>query len=158
MRVIAFIALLIATAAVGFGGYTLWLALDAPVPPAVSGPRSAPEQAPDANVPPQVARRWPSVFGEAIVEEPQPPTPPTPPVQVAPPQPPAPPIDALGFALQGMVRNGTGDWAIVTHPTGDVILRVGDTLVEGVTVVEIAAEGVWVLRDGTRSLLGFSER
>ena len=53
------------------------------------------------------------------------------------------------------MRNGSANWAIVNHPTGDVILRVGDDLVEGVTVVGISAEGLWLQRDGERLLLGF---
>ncbi len=158
MRLLAIFASLLALAGVAYGGHALWQALQAPLPAAALAPPPAPAAAaPDDTRPTTAPRHWPAVFGAAPKAEPQPPAPPTPPVAAQPPKPPMPPIESLGFALKGMVRNGTGDWAIVTHPTGEQILRVGDELTPGVTVVEITAEGLWVERDGERSLLGFLE-
>lgn len=158
MRLLAIFASLLALAGVAYGGHALWQALRAPLPIVATAHVSAPSAATSGVAQgPVTPQHWPAVFGTAPKSEPQPPTPPTPPVSATPPKPPLPPIESLGFALKGMVRNGTGDWAIVTHPTGDQILRVGDVLSSGVTVVEITAEGLWVEREGERSLLGFPE-
>lgn len=157
MRLIAGFSSLLALLAVAYGGHTLWLALQSPVPAQRAPVPVAAMEAPHAVTKETAAQRWPAVFGRAPIAEPQPPAPATPPAAAQPPTPAQPPIESLGYTLKGMVRNGTGDWAIVTHPTGELILRVGDALVDGVTVVGITAEGLWVERDGTRSLLGFAQ-
>jgi len=102
------------------------------------------------------ARRWPALFGTPKVVEPQPPQPPQVVQEPQPPAPPMPPIESLGYRLKGVVRNGSADWALVTHPTGDIILRIGDSLGEsGLKVEAIDAEGLWLNRGGERVLLGF---
>ncbi|WP_270725265.1 type II secretion system protein N [Shimia sp. Alg240-R146] len=161
MRLIAALATLVALAALAFAALELQAALTTPVPAATAS-TNAPTSAPQiARSEPQPPRRWPAVFGIAVKEEPQPPAPPTPAREPQPPTPPAPPIGSLGYTLKGMVRSGSddgrGDWAIVSHPTGDRLLRVGDLLTEGVTVADITEEGLWVDRDGERALLGFVE-
>jgi len=101
-------------------------------------------------------RRWPALFGTPKVVEPQPPQPPQVVPEPQPPAPPMPPIESLGYRLKGVVRNGSADWALVTHPTGDIILRIGDSLGETELKVEaIDAEGLWLSRGGERVLLGF---
>lgn len=105
---------------------------------------------------PQPPMRWPSLFGVYVAPEPQPPRPPEP-VTKEPPRPPAPPLDSLGFSLKGVVSNGGTDWAIVSHPTGDRLLRVGDKLSDGITVLEISAQGLTVDNHGEAAVLQFLE-
>ncbi len=105
---------------------------------------------------PQPPMRWPSLFGTFTPPEPQPPQPPTPVVEVAP-QPPAPPLDSLGFALKGLVSDGDNRWAIVGHPTGDRLMRVGDTLAEGVVVTGIETEGLRIDNRGHEAFLAFDK-
>ena len=157
MRLIANLLTLSFLAAALWLGQGVWLQLRHPgaaVHLARVQPHSAPDQ-PGQRLPP---RRWPALFGTQVVVEPQPPAPVIAPVvaEPQPPAPPQPPIESLGYRLQGVVRNGSANWAIVTHPTGDVILHIGDRLGEaGPEVVAIEAEGLWLLRGGERLLLGF---
>jgi len=153
MRVIAVLLTLTFLATAVWQGQGLWQQLQQPKDTAVHlatvRPMDAGSQAEQATPP----RRWPTLFGTPKVVEPQPPQPPQP---VAEPPPPKPPIESLGYRLKGMVRNGSADWAIVGHPTGDVLLRVGDRLGETELRVEaIETEGLWLSRDGERVLLGF---
>ncbi len=152
MKFIANIAALLAAILFGYGAVRLVLVIMAPDPvETVAAVRLAPVPTPVASVAPDTVLTWPAVFGTAPVVEPQPPAPPTPPVE---PQPPAPPIESLGYVLKGVIVNEGDRWAIVTHPTGDVILRVGDTLVEGVEVVDITEAGVALRRrDGITNLV-----
>lgn len=107
---------------------------------------------------PSAPIRWAPLFGEL-----QPPAPPAPPVAVAavveepqPPRPPLPPLDSLGFSLKGVVRSGDAVWGMVSHPTGDRIIRVGDELAAGIRVDRIDAAGLWVDRGADDAeLLGF---
>ncbi|SMP05850.1 type II secretion system protein N [Shimia sagamensis] len=99
--------------------------------------------------PPQTARqprRWTALFGER-----QPPTPQAalsqPKEEPQPPKAAKPPLSSLGYTLKGMVRDGASSWAIVGHPTGDRLLRVGDMLEPNVRVAIIDAQGLWVSRD-----------
>lgn len=154
MRVIAALLTLVFLAAAIWQGQRLWQQVQQPeaAPWHLAAVRPAsPANQVDSAPPP---RRWPALFGTPVVIEPQPPQP----VAVAEPQPPAPPlppVESLGYRLKGVVRNGSADWAILSHPTGDLILRVGDNLVEGVRVEAIEAEGLWLSRRGERVLLGF---
>jgi len=152
MRLIAGIALLAALGAVGLAAQELraaWLR-ELPAPPAVGAlPDAAPGAPPAAAVP----RAWPALFGEDRPEPPAPP--PAEPQPPEPPAPPAPPLESLGYALSGLVAEGGTTWAIVSHPAGARILRVGDSLDEGYRVVAIDARGVWLEAGGERALLGF---
>jgi len=112
-----------------------------PAPPALSA-QLAPGPATTGAAPAR-ARIWPALFGTPVTVEPQPPAPPL------------PPIASLGYRLKGVVRNGSADWAIVTHPTGDLLLKAGDMLTEGVEVLEISAEGLWLGNAEQRQLLEF---
>ena len=121
----------------------------APVPAVVAAALQA------AGSGPQPPMRWPPLFGE-----PQPPAPPEPepPAPEPEPQPPAPPIDGLGYSLKGVVRVGDTAWALVSHPTGERLVRPGDALGEGLTVERIDGEGVWVARPGAApGRLGFAD-
>mgnify|MGYP000709866927 CR=1 FL=1 len=152
MRVIAVLLSLGLLGLAAWNGRGLWQQLQTPLSETRVLSAAVPTANPDNAVARLQVRRWPALFGQFQRPEPQPPKPPEPP---QPPQPPKPQIESLGYRLQGVVRNGSANWAIVNHPTGDVILRVGDSLVEGVTVVGISAEGLWLQRDGERLLLGF---
>ncbi|UWQ93537.1 hypothetical protein K3727_21420 (plasmid) [Rhodobacteraceae bacterium M382] len=149
MRLLALLLTCACLAVAGWFGYDLWQRLQTP-PPAV--PTLAAALPDETGAQPDRAgqtRAWPSLFGTRDVPEPQPPQPP------APPAPPMPPIDSLGYRLKGVVSAEGGNWAIVTHPTGDVILKPGDDLTEGIQVDEIDDQGLWLTRGGDRVLLGF---
>lgn len=153
MRVIATLLTLSFLAIAIWLGQGLWQQLQHPTDTAVqlaAVRATAAADRTDLALPP---RRWPALFGTPKVVEPQPPQP----VQEPqPPAPPLPPIESLGYRLKGVVRNGSADWALVTHPTGDIILRIGDSLgEEGLKVEAIDAEGLWLSRNGERVLLGF---
>ena len=66
-----------------------------------------------------------------------------------------PPVESLGYRLQGTVRSGDTLWAIVAHPTGQRILRPGDSLAEGLVVDAITEEGLWLQSGESRALLKF---
>lgn len=116
-----------------------------------------------SDLPNTPTRHWPSLFGELA-----PPTPPAPPVVATPepePQPPVPstppkpPIDSLGYTLNGVVRAGDNVWAMVSHPTGEQILRVGDDLGNGTIINRIDEAGLWVDNGGDEpELLGFTKQ
>ncbi len=162
MRLIALVVFVVLAGAAALAGQTLWQVWQAPLPRAVVvAPQGSgsPLVAVARRTPPP---RWPALFGEVAVVEPQPPEPepepePQPPTPSAPPQPPAPPLSSLGYQLKGLISDGNGRWALVSHPAGEQILRVGDALNEDYTIVEINADGLWVetAPGGPRSLLGF---
>lgn len=158
MRLVALLLTLLLLGLAGQSGYALWQRMQAPpaAPPTLTA--LLPQAGQSGAETPAPARRWPPLFGE-----PQPPAPPAPPVQAEPqpPAPPMPPVESLGYRLKGVVRNGKADWAIVTHPTGEFLLKVGDALTEDLTVVAIEAEGLWLSRAGDsddRVLLGFESQ
>jgi len=158
MRIISAALSLVLLAAAGLAGKALWDVLRNPPDSAlvIAAPVSRPAVSSDSPTPSgAVARRhWPALFGERRAPEPLPPAPPPP----QPPRPPAPPIASLGFRLQGVVSAGAVTWAIVSHPAGDRILKVGDTLTDGITVVGIDDAGLWLNRDDERILLGFEAK
>lgn len=183
MRSVTIFATLVSLAGAAFAGQALWQALVRPpaapvlaevVPPAGPGAVLKPGQA--------APRSWPALLGELKPPEPepQPPAPPEPepqppepePQPPAPPPAPMPPLGSLGYQLKGVVKNGATIWAIVSHPTGELILRRGDTFDDGLVVTQIDEEGLWARRqvdgqadgqgadgqaDGPRVRLGFAE-
>lgn len=157
MRFAAFLALLISLAAAGWAGQGLWQewqASQAPLPPRAAALPEAEPQPPAATLPP---RSWPLLFGEKM--PPLPPNEPEPPkAEPEPPMPKAPPIDALGYTLKGVVRADGSVWAMVSHPTGEQVLRVGDVLEAGLVVAKIDEQGLWAGPEGEEpGLLGFEE-
>ncbi|WP_186766678.1 hypothetical protein, partial [Puniceibacterium confluentis] len=91
---------------------------------------------------------------------PAPPPPPAPePQPPAPPAPPVPPLASLGYSLQGVVSDGTSRWAIVSHPTGEQLLRVHDRIGEIYTVSAIDTDGLWAQSspEAAPQLLGFAK-
>ena len=77
--------------------------------------------------------------------------PPPPPPAAAPVAQPAP----LDYTLKGVVASGEMRWAILSRPGGDLLVREGDVLESGVSVAQVHAEGVDLMRDGQRIALGF---
>jgi len=64
----------------------------------------------------------------------------------------------LGYALKGVVKAGDTVWGLVSHPTGERILRIGDPLDAGYVVKDIDAQGLWVSIGVDKPvLLGFPE-
>lgn len=162
MRWIAAFCTLIMLAAVGLAGVELRAALSDPTPQAapaqiaravVEVARDVPTQ--DADVP------WPMLFGEPMPPQPpkQLPQPSAVEQQPQPPAPPSPPLSSLGYALKGIVRSGDVIWGMVSHPSGDTILRAGSVLDNGMSVTRIDDAGLWVDtgRDAPE-LLGFVEQ
>lgn len=160
MRALAILATLAAALGLGLAAQHLRLVLQAPADGGiaiamVAGDAVPPDAVADNKPAPGV---WPAVFGQVQKPEPQPPAPELVVVESVPPMPPAPPLDSLGYKLEGMVSTGDDRWAIVAHPTGVRLLRVGDALGDGLTVEAIDARGLWVVNgDGKKDLLKFPE-
>ncbi len=152
VRLLAFLCALAALAGLALAARDLNRVLRAPAPDTVAAqPGGAQPQPPTPAPPVPPAQAWPPLFGTLVVPEPQPPTPPQPPA------PPAPPLSSLGFTLKGTATLNGETWAILAHPTGERILRVGDLLAEGLQVVAIDDSGLWVGRNGGREVLEFSQ-
>jgi len=157
MRRLSFFALLLGVGALGFGATQAALVLTAPVSTAeIADIETAAPIAPPVTASQQDDRVWPALFGEIVVEEPQPPTPPEPqpPTQTAPPN---PPVESLGYTLKGVFTNEAGKYAFVSHPTGDVLLRVGDEIIEGVAVLDIDDTGITLSTSRGEERLVFAE-
>ncbi|MEL7091485.1 MAG: hypothetical protein AAFN94_07100 [Pseudomonadota bacterium] len=157
MRVIAFVLTLLALVGTGFAGeQALRVFTDDAVPVVPVKLDRVTATGAQTNSAAQSTHRWPDLFGEL-----QPPVPVAPPAResvAAEPKPPAPPIESLGYALKGVVRAGDAVWGLVSHPTGEQIVRVGDTLSDGYTVTRITEQGLWVdAGSDTPVLLGFPE-
>ncbi|WP_373051341.1 type II secretion system protein N [Thalassovita aquimarina] len=158
MRLIAALCTVMTLAAAGFAGQALWQEVNAPVEdlqPMAAGPETDQAAAPAQ---PRATRHWPPIFGE-----PQPPAPAAPPKQaIAEPQPPKqpkPPLSSLGYTLKGVVRAGPDTWAVLSHPTGEKLLRRGEKLGGGIVVARINEAGIWLSRDGDEAeLLAFPEQ
>lgn len=160
MRFLAYLATLAALGAVVLAGQVFWQTWQAPVPEravqmaAVAAPVPGPGTQAAAPL-----RDWPALFGTRVIAEPQPPRPPEPVAEPQPPAPPAPPIESLGYALKGVVSDGENRWAIVSHPTGEQLLKVGDMLGETYTITAIDVSGLWGQSDARAApqLLGFAK-
>lgn len=150
MRLVAALLTLGLLGAAGLAGKALWTELSAPPSPPV--PAEVMMASAGPLKPPAPPRRWPALFGE-----PQPPAPPEPEPQ--PPEPPGPPLASLGYSLKGLVRSGGATWALLSHPTGERVIRPGDALGGGLLVMVIDAQGVWIGAQGEEpQLLAFDER
>ncbi|MYM55948.1 type II secretion system protein N [Thalassovita mangrovi] len=157
MRLIAALCTLLTLAAAGFAGQTLWQEVNAPAADAQPAAMRAGTDSAAPPAPPRALRHWPPVFGE-----PQPPAPVQQPKQAAaepqPPKQPKPPLSSLGYTLKGVVRAGAETWAVLSHPTGERLLRKGEALDGGIVVAKIDETGIWLSRDGDAAeLLAFPE-
>ncbi len=158
MRLLAYLTLLILLAAAGRAGQILWQEWQ--VPPVAGlpeGPVAEPVDEPEPQ-PPAPPHRWPALFGETQPPAPPEPEPQPPEPEPQPPAPSAPPLSSLGYELKGLVRAEGTVWAIVSHPTGERILRVGNELEHGLIVREITEEGVRIGPEGGEAdLLAFPD-
>lgn len=160
MRLIATFFTLVALAAASLAGKDLHAALSQATPQVT--PEDLTRAVQEVATPPAPAEPliWPALFGEP--EPPKPPTPPQAPVQVVeepqPPAPPKPPLASYGYTLKGVVKAGDAVWGLVSHPTGEQILREGDTLVDDMKIARIDTKGLWVDTGGDDpELLAFPE-
>lgn len=160
MRLIAAFFTLLMLAATGLAGVELSTALAAPTPRAT--PSTVALAVAEIETDTKAANAslvWPALFGEP--EPPAPPPEPIAPVMVKekqPPAPPRPPLSSLGYELKGVVQAGETVWGLVSHPTGDQIMRVGDTLTDGLVIARIDKMGLWVdVGKDQPELLGFRE-
>lgn len=157
MRYFAFLASLLALGGIALAGLEVKRVVQSEPLATVVNPNGVVQNVAEPQPPQSLsAQRWPAAFGDIVVAEPQPPAPVEAPAP-APPTPQSPPIDALGYVLSGTVELNGSVWAIVSHATGQSVLKVGDQLSEGLTVVKIDAEGLWVDSTRGRELLAFGE-
>lgn len=158
MRLISAILTLAALALTAWAGQGLWLELShAPATAAAPAQAAVAGAAPTHPAAPQSAP-WPALFGERQPPKPQPPAAQPTKAEPQPPRPPKPPIESLGYRLKGVVQTTDATWAMVSHPTGEQLVRNGDPLGEHMTVSGIDAQGLWVSRDGDApELLKFEE-
>lgn len=158
MRLIAAIMTLLAVAALGLAAQRLHATITMPLASVdLAEPVVLVGAEPQPPIPGRKPPHWPALFGEP--QPPAPPPEPQPPVQNTPePQPPAPPIESLGYRLKGLVRANDTVWALVSHPTGERIMRVGDSLTDGIVIEMIDDTGIWLdTGGGDLVLLGFVE-
>ncbi|MBY6162551.1 hypothetical protein KUV73_16825 [Mameliella alba] len=157
MRWLAWLLTPLTLAAAIWAGNDLYRVMQDPLPDLAAPAPAVPDESLVLDLPqPQPPMRWPSLFGTYEPPEPQPPKPPTPPVVVEP-QPPAPPLDSLGYALKGVVNSGDSRWAIVSHPTGERLIRVGESLADGVVVTAIEPGGIRLDNHGQEAFLAFPD-
>ena len=156
MRLIAPLFTLTALALAALAAQQLWLLLSAPQHQQAQRPPLSLQAAEPQPPQPRNSAPWLPLFGEK-----QPPRPASPPQQQPEPQPPKPalpPIESLGYVLKGRVQAGQATWAIVAHPSGEQLVRQGDQLREGIEVLRIDAQGLWISRQGAApEVLGFDE-
>lgn len=162
MRLIAWALTGVLLGVAAWAGLHLWQVVQIPpqqITPLTLTETASEPQPPAPQTPPQA---WPDVFGRYVAPEPQPlapPTPPTPTPDPQPPTPPLPPLDSLGYQITGIVRAGDGAiWAMVSHPTGSLVLQAGDALGDNMRVTRIGRQGIWLDRGGeTDELLALEE-
>lgn len=125
----------------GYGGSQLALVLARQGPPAPDPVQITAALAEvERNAPREVSDVWPSVFDPYVPDPPK-----------AQNQPKA----AERYKLIGLVAGGERGWAIMGASDGDRLIRAGDRLIGGETVLDIASDGVWIDRDGERVLIAF---
>jgi general secretion pathway protein C len=135
--------LLAAAVGLGYGGGQFGLTLVGqraapPAPVQIGAALAAVENAAGDPVPDD----WPAVFDPYV---PDPPKAQTPPKKVE------------KYRLIGLVADGAAGWAILSASDGDQIVRKGDRLIGGETVLAIEGEGVRIERDGAPVLIAFEE-
>lgn len=140
MSVLGKFVLLLGLAIAGYGAMHLWRTLQAqrtsPVPDVSVA--IVPEPADRAAT--VAAQSWPAVFGVMQADAP-------PPVVEAP--------ISDDYALVGVVAGMESRWAVIAAPSGEVLVRPGDTLSGGETVEEITPGGVWITKGSSRARIGF---
>lgn len=134
-------------AGLGFACGALGLGLIAPPDSAFAPPERA--AAVMASVEPtrDLPDRWPALFGTV---PPPPPPPPEPEPEVVE----LPPEENTTYYLTGLVAGrGSDSWAMISENDRGLVVRLGDELIGGETVVGIDAQGVWLDYEGQRQLI-----
>lgn len=132
-----------ASIACGFGAGQIGLTLlgqraERPEPVQITAALAAVENASEAPLP----EDWPTVFDPYVPD---------------PPKAAAMTKKLETYRLVGLVAGGEDGWAILTASDGDRLIRSGDRLIGGETVLEIASDGVWIERETERVLVVFEE-
>lgn len=129
-------------ASVGLGAVALALVLT--LRPDTGAQQAAIDMAPtEAAAQAAPERVWPPLFG----------VPPAAPVAEARPK----AVPAANYTLKGLVAAEQNGWAIVTGPEGDQIVEHGTLLPDGFTVESITPQGVEIVRDNERLVIGFAD-
>ncbi|WP_417726350.1 hypothetical protein [Roseovarius sp.] len=134
---------LVTSVVCGFGAGQIGLTLlgqgaEHPKPVQITAALAAVENAAE----PPMPEDWPTVFDPYV------------------PDPPKAPVATKKlekYRLVGLVAGGENGWAILTASDGDRLIRAGDRLIGGETVLEIAPDGVWIERATERMLIAFEE-
>ena len=98
-----------------------------------------------ANLPDVVDDQWPALFG---VYDPQLPGV----VAVVEPK-----RTLSTYRLKGLFSGQISKWAIIEDPTGEYLIREGDTLSEGEEVLQIDDTGVTLILDDVKSFVSFED-
>lgn len=127
----------------GYGGGQLALTVlgqrgAPPAPVQIGAALAAVENA----APAPLSEEWPQVFDPYVPD---------------PPKAQAPPKKVETYRLIGLVADGAAGWAILQATDGDRIVREGDRLIGGETVLAIEGEGVRIERGGEPVLIAFEE-
>lgn len=132
------LATMLAAGAAAYAAAHLGFAVTLPDPEARAASLPAPDPGTEAEAGGGAPRAWPAVFG----------TPPPPDA----PEAEAEPEISTDYVLKGLIAGGDGGWAILGEGDTEQLVRPGDTLDDGATVVTgIDREGV-TLEAGDRSL------
>jgi general secretion pathway protein C len=135
--------ILLAAGGLGYGGWQLGqtLVVERAAAPAPVEITAELEQVARA-APPETPPDWPPIFDAYVPDPPQTQTPKRKPES---------------YRLVGLVAGGPNSWAILASASGDRIVRVGDPLAPGETVLAIEEAGVRLSREGEDVLIGFDK-
>ena len=124
----------------GFGAGKLALVLTLPAPAALTTSSTAGGgNVAQTDSPGQVMRDWAPLFGTAARQSAAP--------QV---------VAATNYQLRGLVAQAGSGWALIGDGARDTLVRPGDVLSAGETVVEIRSDGVLLQSDSGPRLIAFS--
>ena len=157
---ISLLALLASAGFAAFGLSQLARGLNAPAievaPFAPPGRVAAASTGPAAN--PASAPPWPALFGQPA-PAPEPPAPAPEPVIDENPFPDDDPyFDTVLYSLRGLVYQGDGlGYAMLETDDGIIVVRQGDSLPGGETVLEVAQDGIEIGFDDDIMFLGFED-
>ena len=151
MRLLSGLLSVASVAAFGFACGAFALTYVTPVPKPFVAPQRAAALDTGADDTRDLPQGWPAVFGVIPEPEPEPESEPEPEPEVFVE---LPPEENTTYYLTGLVAGrGAKSWAMISEKDRGFVVRVGDILVGGETVVEITAEGVLIDYDGERQLI-----
>ncbi len=148
MRLISGLLTGFSVVAFGFACGALALSYVAPEPQPFAAPVRAAAAAPAEDTSRDLPGTWPPVFGTV------PPPPEPDPEPLPEPVAEAPPEENTTYYLTGLVAGRGGEsWAMISENDRGLVVRVGDELIGGETVMAIDARGVWLDHKGQRQLI-----